>query len=192
MCSQCRTIRGDGCACSQEHRQERGNLATFILFVFYTFLTGIIAASHPFFTQHLSSFHFLLLLCASLWTFPPRPTRCSFVLNPHSTKIPTCFPHFYASFFFLLLLAMVHLKFNTESYMFLHLVISLHQDPCNSHAFFFFFIFHVNSTLVDGTLYVFCLQLTNLDPFLMLDEFKVSKPAGFPDHPHRGFETVSV
>ncbi|XP_078415653.1 pirin [Cetorhinus maximus] len=34
-------------------------------------------------------------------------------------------------------------------------------------------------------------ELKNLDPFLMLDEFKVSKPAGFPDHPHRGFETVT-
>lgn len=34
-------------------------------------------------------------------------------------------------------------------------------------------------------------ELRNLDPFLMLDEFKVSKPAGFPDHPHRGFETVT-
>lgn len=33
-------------------------------------------------------------------------------------------------------------------------------------------------------------QLRNLDPFLMLDEFRVQKPAGFPDHPHRGFETV--
>ncbi|KAH9620469.1 hypothetical protein KSS87_016579 [Heliosperma pusillum] len=33
--------------------------------------------------------------------------------------------------------------------------------------------------------------LKNLDPFLMLDEFSVSKPAGFPDHPHRGFETVT-
>ncbi|XP_042174925.1 pirin [Oncorhynchus tshawytscha] len=25
----------------------------------------------------------------------------------------------------------------------------------------------------------------------MLDEFKVKKPSGFPDHPHRGFETVT-
>jgi hypothetical protein len=30
-----------------------------------------------------------------------------------------------------------------------------------------------------------------IDPFLMLDEFHVTKPAGFPDHPHRGFETVT-
>jgi len=34
-------------------------------------------------------------------------------------------------------------------------------------------------------------ELRNLDPFLMLDEFKVAPPAGFPDHPHRGFETVT-
>ncbi|XP_051528855.1 pirin [Myxocyprinus asiaticus] len=34
-------------------------------------------------------------------------------------------------------------------------------------------------------------ELKNLDPFLMLDEFRVGKPAGFPDHPHRGFETVT-
>jgi hypothetical protein len=34
-------------------------------------------------------------------------------------------------------------------------------------------------------------ELKNLDPFLLLDEFQGQAPAGFPDHPHRGFETVS-
>ncbi|KAK1294358.1 hypothetical protein QJS10_CPA16g00521 [Acorus calamus] len=34
-------------------------------------------------------------------------------------------------------------------------------------------------------------ELKYLDPFIMLDEFMVSRPAGFPDHPHRGFETVT-
>jgi redox-sensitive bicupin YhaK (pirin superfamily) len=29
-------------------------------------------------------------------------------------------------------------------------------------------------------------QLRNFDPFLLLDEFHVQAPAGFPDHPHRG------
>ena len=38
-------------------------------------------------------------------------------------------------------------------------------------------------------------ELNMLDPFLLLDEFKNDDPAhysaGFPDHPHRGFETLT-
>ncbi|KAF8941825.1 hypothetical protein BGZ47_007143 [Haplosporangium gracile] len=34
-------------------------------------------------------------------------------------------------------------------------------------------------------------ELCDHDPFLMLDEFDVDKNRGFPDHPHRGFETVT-
>lgn len=33
--------------------------------------------------------------------------------------------------------------------------------------------------------------LPNLSPFLMLDHFSVSPGAGFPDHPHRGQETIT-
>jgi redox-sensitive bicupin YhaK (pirin superfamily) len=37
--------------------------------------------------------------------------------------------------------------------------------------------------------------LSELDPFLLLDEIRSDRPgdytAGFPDHPHRGFETVT-
>jgi len=34
-------------------------------------------------------------------------------------------------------------------------------------------------------------QLGNLSPFLMLDHFRIGLPAGFPDHPHRGQETIT-
>ncbi|KXX82303.1 Pirin-like protein [Madurella mycetomatis] len=34
-------------------------------------------------------------------------------------------------------------------------------------------------------------SLRNFSPFLMLDHFSVSPGAGFPDHPHRGQETIT-
>lgn len=34
-------------------------------------------------------------------------------------------------------------------------------------------------------------QLRNFTPFLMLDHFGISPGAGFPDHPHRGQETIT-
>jgi quercetin 2,3-dioxygenase len=34
-------------------------------------------------------------------------------------------------------------------------------------------------------------QLRHLDPFVLLDDFDVREPAGFPEHPHRGFEAFT-
>lgn len=34
-------------------------------------------------------------------------------------------------------------------------------------------------------------QLRNFSPFLMLDHFNIKPGAGFPDHPHRGQETIT-
>lgn len=34
--------------------------------------------------------------------------------------------------------------------------------------------------------------MRNFNPFLMLDHFNVSPDAGFPDHPHRGQETITL
>ncbi|XP_043689658.1 pirin-like protein At1g50590 [Telopea speciosissima] len=34
-------------------------------------------------------------------------------------------------------------------------------------------------------------EFSYFDPFLVLDDFSITTPAGFPDHPHRGFESVT-
>jgi redox-sensitive bicupin YhaK (pirin superfamily) len=34
-------------------------------------------------------------------------------------------------------------------------------------------------------------HLMNFDPFPLLDEFNITPPAGFPEHPHGGFEAVT-
>lgn len=34
-------------------------------------------------------------------------------------------------------------------------------------------------------------SIDHLDPFVLLDEFFVEPPAGFPEHPHKGFEAVT-
>lgn len=34
-------------------------------------------------------------------------------------------------------------------------------------------------------------RLSHVDPFVLLDEFTVTPPAAFPDHPHGGFEAVT-
>ncbi|CAL0316297.1 unnamed protein product [Lupinus luteus] len=70
----------------------------------------------------------------------------------------------------------------------------LHQCPFNSPRLVMNKVLSKSQHEGDGAVVrrgIGRMELPRLDPFLMLDYFSVTPPAGFPDHPHRGFETVT-